>query len=108
MKAYLNSDFFAKRILNQKLLFGVNFKKSAQAYLLSLISCRFLELYENCPELRACEGNSRTDVRGKHGDVMRFLANVLQTVGSGIGAPFNYTELRVGQHFKVYLSRASP
>ncbi|KAI4538970.1 hypothetical protein MG293_011237 [Ovis ammon polii] len=24
---------------------------------------RFLELYENCPELRACEGNSRTDVR---------------------------------------------
>lgn len=36
---------------------------------------------------------------------MRFLANVFQTVGSGTGTPFNYTELRVGQHFKVYLNR---
>lgn len=90
------------------MLFGVNFKKSAQAYLLSLISCRFLELYENCPELRACEGSSRTDVQGKRGDIMRFVANMFQTVGSGIGTPFNYTELSEGQHFRVYLNRALP
>lgn len=29
---------------------------------------------------------------------------MFQAVGSGIGTPFNYTELMMGQHFRVYLN----
>lgn len=60
-------------------------------------------LYENCSEQWACEGNSGTDVLGKFKDI-RFLENMFQTVGSGIGTPFNCTELMRGQHFRVYLN----
>lgn len=60
-------------------------------------------LYENCSEQWACEGNSVTDVLGKFRDI-RFLENMFQTVGSGIGTPFNYTALMIGQHFRVYLN----
>lgn len=78
-------------------------KNKLKLILLSLVSCRFLGLHENCSEQWVCEGNAWTDVPGKF-RYIRFLENMFQTVGSGIGTPFNYTELMIGQHFKVYLN----
>lgn len=98
-KSKVLSSYFSTRNSSLDLVL----KNKLQLILLSLIPCRFLGLYENCFKQRACEGNAWTDVLGKFRDI-RFLENMFQTVGSGIGTPFNYTELMIGQHFKVYLN----